>query len=266
MARLLSEFTSFSRYLWTPAPLTISWINGINNTEGDVKQTSQHLSAAFGGREVRSFWNPTAGTYADLLKTANMRLGRGNTKQWPEVDGLACHLRKCLQEGGHLVHLAHSQGAIVTHLAAKQLTSAEKSRIDVLTFGAAQSIDTSAGFRRVVNFYAMNDPVLYLDVNAARAWSWLDKATVAAAEASGSTHPVHRHQEARAAKELETLLHLASAARRWHACVHIQAALDTLQGQVRVPMTTIPPPEDDPADVSDDGHEPSSSLLYQVQL
>ena len=42
------------RRLVLPPPVTISWINGINNTEEDVKLTTKHLASAFDGLEVLS--------------------------------------------------------------------------------------------------------------------------------------------------------------------------------------------------------------------
>ena len=169
--------------------------------------------------------------------------------------GLVSHLRECLQDqrskaDGRVLHLAHSQGALITALASKHLTAAEKARIEVLTFGAAQSVDASAGFKRAVNYYAMNDPVLYVDVAAARAWSFLDKAVVDAAMASGCSSMEDE------VAELEALLQAAVTQRRWHACVEIQAALDIIRGQVRVRMQTAAPAS------TDAEADPSSSRLW----
>ena len=186
------------RQLFQEPTLCVSYINGMLTSERDALEHTQHISAAFAGRTVHAFWNPTAGAYADLVKTANLKL-RG--ADYPEVDGLTRHLRECvasLHDGssrpGRVLHLAHSQGALITHLAAKQLTCAEKRQIEVVTFGAAQSIDASDGFRRSVNYFAMNDPVLYLDQSAARAWSGLDKAAIDRVMASGTLSSGIRRQ------------------------------------------------------------------------
>jgi len=137
------------------------------------------------------------------------------------------------------------QGALITMLASKHLSAADKARIEVLTFGAAQSVDASAGFKRAINYYAMNDPVLYVDVAAARAWSFLDKNAVDAVMASrGSSMSPDGADEV---DELEALLQQAVRQRRWHACVQIQAALDVLRGQVRVPMQAGGPADADNA-------------------
>lgn len=232
-----------------PPLLRISYINGINNTKHDVERASRSISNAFGGLDVHPFWNPTGGAYSDVLKTASMKLINfpWPGEEPPEVAGLVRHLRECLDglqdqrsKGGRILHLAHSQGALITVLASKHLTAAEKACIEVLTFGAAQSVDASAGFKRAVNYYAMNDPVLYVDVAAARAWSFQDKATVDAAMARGGAS-----MAAEEVVELESLLQAAVKARRWHACVQIQAALDIARGQLRIQM---PASTDDEAD------------------
>jgi len=117
--------------LWRPAPLRISFINGINNTKDDLRTTTRHIEDAF-GHEVNAFWNATGGGYSDVWKTASMRFV---THDWPEAEGLAQHLRQCIATvgDGRVIHLAHSHGALITALAAKHLKPEEKKRIEVRT-------------------------------------------------------------------------------------------------------------------------------------
>jgi multisubunit Na+/H+ antiporter MnhG subunit len=72
---------------------------------------------------------------------------------------------------GKVVHIAHSQGALVTYLAAKQLTPLEMSQIEILAFGGAAAIRKTpqTPFARVVNYYAVNDPLLLVVPQAAQA-------------------------------------------------------------------------------------------------
>jgi hypothetical protein len=66
-----------------------------------------------------------------------------------------------------ILHLAHSGGAIVTYLAAKHhLSQEETDRIDVSTFGGGRSITRKYFKGRIVNYYARNDPVLFVDKRA----------------------------------------------------------------------------------------------------
>ncbi len=71
---------------------------------------------------------------------------------------------------GVVIHLAHSQGALITALAAKQLTSEEISHIECICFGGAAAItrDEFPSFRRIVNYYSVNDPLLFVVPAAAK--------------------------------------------------------------------------------------------------
>ena len=75
-----------------------------------------------------------------------------------EVETLLAHLRKRLRRmgpNGTVIHIAHSQGAIITYLAAKQLSEEEKARIEVVTFGGARAItrEDFKGFKRRYGFW-----------------------------------------------------------------------------------------------------------------
>lgn len=72
---------------------------------------------------------------------------------------------------GVVVHIAHSQGALITFLASKKLTKSEMSQIEVICFGGAETIRRSEEFpfARCVNYYSVNDPLLLLVPSAARA-------------------------------------------------------------------------------------------------
>jgi len=89
-----------------------------------------------------------------------------------EVDGLVEHLKTAVRavekHNGIVVHIAHSQGALVTCLAAKQLTPIEMSKIEVIAFGGATPVRSTpeTPFRRCVNYYSLNDPLLFLNPSA----------------------------------------------------------------------------------------------------
>ena len=72
---------------------------------------------------------------------------------------------------GRVIHIAHSQGALLTSLAAKQLSISEMNQIEVVTFGGAAAIQKtpSTPFRRCINYYAINDPLLLLVPSADQA-------------------------------------------------------------------------------------------------
>lgn len=127
------------------------------------------ISKFFGGKEVDYYHNPTAmateddlaGYYRDLTQAGTQKLGRITH----EVDGLVDHLRAALDHVGRrgvVVHLAHSQGALLTSLACRRLLPREMERIEVLAFGGAAALRSTAEtpLRRCVNYYSVNDPLL----------------------------------------------------------------------------------------------------------
>lgn len=72
---------------------------------------------------------------------------------------------------GKVIHIAHSQGALVTSLATRQLSPVEMSQIEVVAFGGAAALQKTAvtPFARCVNYYSANDPLLLLVPSAVQA-------------------------------------------------------------------------------------------------
>lgn len=141
--------------------------------EGEV-----FISKLFGGEKVCICYNPTKqahyedtyGYLSDLTQAGTQKLGVITA----EVNTLAQFLRESVAAVGRkgvVVHIAHSQGALITSLAAKQLSPLEMSQIEVLTFGGAAAIrkTTQTPFRRCVNYYSVNDPLLLVVPSAAQA-------------------------------------------------------------------------------------------------
>jgi len=126
----------------------VSWINGIAHTPEDAKKTAEEIASLFGGSCIHYCHNPTSmrkpsdtvGYVKDLTQcTQQLQFG----KETKEVLDLREHLKKlCKRTGryGKVVHLAHSQGALITYLAAKELTDEERRKIEVICFGGAAAI------------------------------------------------------------------------------------------------------------------------------
>lgn len=72
---------------------------------------------------------------------------------------------------GRVVHIAHSQGALLTSLASRQLTPLEMSQIEIIAFGGAAAIRKTpqTPFVRCVNYYSINDPLLWVVPQASQA-------------------------------------------------------------------------------------------------
>jgi hypothetical protein len=97
------------------------------------------ISSAFGNVDVDYCHNPTAmssesdyiGFVKDGIQASTHQMGRIT----PEVDNLVEHLRDALTKvgkSGRVIHIAHSQGSVITWLAARRLRPEECSRIEVI--------------------------------------------------------------------------------------------------------------------------------------
>jgi hypothetical protein len=161
-----------------PRKTRLVWVNGIGYRPDHMDEEAPFISRFFGGKHVDFFHNPTAmtneddvaGYYRDLTQAGTQKLGRITE----EVDGLSRHLRDAVAavgKNGRVIHIAHSQGALVTSLAAKQLTPMEMNQIEVLAFGGAAAIRSTpeTPFLRCINYYALNDPLLFVVPTAEQA-------------------------------------------------------------------------------------------------
>lgn len=136
------------------------------------------MGRMFGGTSVDFCHNPTAmtseddymGFLGDLTQAGTQKLGRITA----EVDNLVSHLKEAVAAvgpSGRVVHIAHSQGALLTALAAKRLAPEERRVVEVVAFGGAAALTRAEypSFRRLVNYYAVNDPLLHVVPPAVRA-------------------------------------------------------------------------------------------------
>ena len=150
----------------------ITWINGIGYNLEHMVEGQVTISKFFGGKPIVFCHNPTAmaheedirGYLSDLTQAGQQKLLGLITD---EVNALVRHLQEAVQavgRRGRVLHIAHSQGALVTHLATKQLQRHEMERLEVLTFGGAVALQCTpeTPFARCVNYYAINDPLLWV--------------------------------------------------------------------------------------------------------
>jgi hypothetical protein len=155
----------------------LTWVNGIAHNLEHMEEGKVVISALF-GKQVVYCYNPTAmvddddmmGYLGDLTQATQQKLGLITA----EVDVLVKHLREAVAavgKRGRVIHIAHSQGALITFLAAKQLTAAEMNQIEVLAFGGAAALrrTVQTPFNRCVNYYSVNDPLLFVVPQAAQA-------------------------------------------------------------------------------------------------
>lgn len=152
----------------------LTWVNGIGYNQGHMKIEAPVIARYFGGKPVDFYHNPTKmvdeadtrGYFSDLTQAGQQKYLGTITA---EVNGLVEHLRKAVRSvasnDGIVIHIAHSQGALVTSLAAKQLTPLELNRIEVIAFGGGTPLRSTpeTPFRRCVNYYSVNDPILFIN-------------------------------------------------------------------------------------------------------
>jgi len=158
------------------APKTrLTWVNGIGYGIEHMERDAPMISKYFGGKKVEWYHNPTSmvdetdtkGFYRDLTQAGQQKYLGWITS---EVNGLVQHLRDAVKSvsSGIVIHIAHSQGALVTCLAAKQLTSYEMNQIEVISFGGATPVRSTpeTPWKRCVNYYSVNDSLLFLNPSA----------------------------------------------------------------------------------------------------
>jgi hypothetical protein len=156
----------------------LTWINGIGHTLAHMEEGQAFISAKFGGKPVEWCHNPTAmlhdedwkGYLGDLTQAGTHKMG----KITAEVETLIQHLQRLIQavgKRGVVLHIAHSQGALITALACKHLTPQQMSQMEVVCFGGAAGLRKNAAtpFRRCMNYYSVNDPLLLLNPEALQA-------------------------------------------------------------------------------------------------
>ena len=156
----------------------LTWVNGIAYGLHHMEAEKHNISNFFGGKEVEYCHNPTSmsndddlfGYYTDLTQAGTQKLGRMTS----EVNMLVDHLRAAIAKvgkRGKVIHIAHSQGALLTSLACKLLTPLEMSHLEIIAFGGAAALRKTpqTPFHRVINYYSVNDPLLLVVPIAAQA-------------------------------------------------------------------------------------------------
>jgi len=165
---ILISCTSLEAKHLFPCRTKLTWVNGIAHLPEHMSDPTYIISSAFGNVDVDYCHNPSSMTsesdYIGFLRDGIQASGHQMGRVTREVDVLVDHLRDALSEvgkSGKVIHIAHSQGSVITWLAAKKLTSEECNRIEVISFGGAATICTKEfPFSRCINYYAVNDPIL----------------------------------------------------------------------------------------------------------
>lgn len=135
-------------------------ITGIMNTKEDALKAQASVSEANGGAHVFACWGANKGFMTDIVESALLILGiptHNSEKILAQIkEGLLM-----IGEDGFVTIYAHSRGAAALDVAMKSLTDAEKSHINIVTFGGAKLIENGA-FNSVVNYVCTRDIVPFI--------------------------------------------------------------------------------------------------------
>ena len=135
---ILCQAISEAKQLF-PCRTKLTWVNGIAHLPEHMEDPTYVISSAFGHVKVDYCHNPSAMTsesdYIGFVKDGIQASGHQMGRVTKEVDTLVEHLRDALVKvgkSGKVIHIAHSQGSVITWLAAKRLTPEECRRIEVI--------------------------------------------------------------------------------------------------------------------------------------
>lgn len=170
------NYLSFSKYL-SPclgkgvygegelhSKLRISFINGIRNTRQNLLGVVQDLSTAHGDANIHYVYWRTCGTLGDIIRSTLSKFGM----IWEETRLLAKMWKELIaemggaNEGGIILHYAHSIGATETYNARHLMDPDELKMIRVITFGAPTLIP-NCDFHSVTNLVSRRDGIALLD-------------------------------------------------------------------------------------------------------
>jgi hypothetical protein len=157
----------------------LTWVNGIAHSLTDMEEGKQVIEKLFRGQSVEYCFNPSAMTHVDDIIGYYRDITQAGSQKYlgtitDEVNTLVSFLNEAVVKvgkHGRVIHIAHSQGALITSLAARQMSPVVLSQIEVLAFGGAAALrrTVQTPFARCMNYYSVNDPLLFVVPEAERA-------------------------------------------------------------------------------------------------
>lgn len=143
----------------------ITLINGILNIRYDLDLMVKLFSASHGDSKIHYVFRPTEGWTKDMFSSVASKLGFTS----PQAQLLAKKWKDLIEEmggvdqGGKIIHYAHSIGATDSYIAKNLLTLEEQRMIHVIAIGSPTMIPNDSGFASVVNYVSLRDGVCLLD-------------------------------------------------------------------------------------------------------
>lgn len=145
----------------------ISFINGILTTHNGLSSALQELSESHGNVNIHYVYRPTKGWVRDILHSFAVKLGLVSE----QAQSLATLWQRMIGEmggvdnGGKIIHYAHSIGAVETVRALALLTEAEQKLIHIYAFGSP-SLGEENPHQQTYHFVSIRDGVPLLSLPA----------------------------------------------------------------------------------------------------
>ena len=143
----------------------ITLVNGILNVRDDLDALLKLFSSSHGDIPIHYVFRPTEGWTKDLLTSALSKLGFTSiyakllAQTWKDM----IHEMGGIEQGGKIIHYAHSIGATDTYVAKNLLTLEEQKMIHVISMGSPTMIPHDSGFASAINYVSKRDGVCLLD-------------------------------------------------------------------------------------------------------
>lgn len=144
--------------------LRFSHVNGILVTAEDALSNVALISQMHGGANIHYTYRPTAGWTYDFLNATIVKFGYASRTAYALADKWKSLIGEMggVEDGGVIIHYAHSLGGAESECARHLLTPGEQSMIRVFTFGSPALLP-SEGFQSVTNYVSRLDPVSCFD-------------------------------------------------------------------------------------------------------
>ena len=142
----------------------VTLINGILNNRQDMEENLEKFHSSHGGVSIHYVFRSSEGWTRDLFDCGFVKMGLVSTQA-----SLLADLWKSLivemggpDNGGVIIHYAHSIGASDTWTAKSLLTVEEQKMIHIVTIGSPSMVPSDIGFASAVNYVSKYDGVSIL--------------------------------------------------------------------------------------------------------
>jgi YD repeat-containing protein len=159
----------------TALPIAAAWknvyrrhifINGIHTDQARAMQNGEEVASVFLGEAVTVVHNPTTNSFVDIVQTLFSRAGISTQSTELLVRQIETDLATAQRDwwagknGSYVVVHAHSQGGAIAADAVERLTTSERRRAALFTYGGAQGrIDNASELRLYVPYSNVGDRI-----------------------------------------------------------------------------------------------------------